>query len=113
MNVAANNKTLCFRATYSKTDAVDTQQTRQIPDTRQIMPNDRMINADRLRGKVSENNKWSSQQPENLYNVLIKYQHLTEQPENARRFNTISRQKAAHTIVPILDTRQHTQQYQF
>ena len=33
MNVAANNKTLCFTATYSKTDAVDTQQTRQILDT--------------------------------------------------------------------------------
>ena len=33
MNVAANNKTLCFTATYSKTDAVDTQQTRQRLDT--------------------------------------------------------------------------------
>ena len=32
MNVAANNKTLCFTATYSKTDAVDTQQTRQRRD---------------------------------------------------------------------------------
>ena len=48
--------------------------------TQQIMTDDRMITADRLRGKVSENNNWSSQQPEDLYNGLIKYQqHLTEQ----------------------------------
>ena len=33
MNVAANNKSLCFTETCSKTDAVDTQQTRQRPDT--------------------------------------------------------------------------------
>ena len=99
-----------FLATYSKTDAVDTQQARQILDTRQIMTDDRMITADRLRGKVSENNNWPTQQPADLYNVVIKYQqHLTERPENAPSLNTISRQKAAHTIVPIQDTRQHTQ----
>ena len=33
MNVAANNKTLCFTATDSKTDTVDTQQTGQRLDT--------------------------------------------------------------------------------
>ena len=48
--------------------------------TQQIMTADRMITADRLRGKVSENNNWSPQQPEDLNNVLIKYQHLTERP---------------------------------
>ena len=46
--------------------------------TQQIMNDDRMITADRLRGKVSENNNWPTQQPEDLYNVLIKnQQHLT------------------------------------
>ena len=74
------------------------------------MTDDRMITADRLRGKVSENNNWSPQQPEDLYNVLIKYQqHLTERPENAPSLNTISRQKTEHTTVSIQDTRQHTQ----
>ena len=87
MNVAANNKTLCFTATYSKTDAVDTQQTLQRLDTRQVMTDDRMITADRFRCKVSENNNWSPQQPEDLYNVLIKYQqHPTERPGKCTKF---------------------------
>jgi hypothetical protein len=43
------------------------------------MTDDRMKTADKLRGKVSENNNLSPQQPEDLYNVLIKYQqHLTK-----------------------------------
>ena len=72
--------------------------------TQQIMTDDRMITADRLRCKVSENNNWSPQQPEDLNKVLIKYQqHLTERPENAPSLNTNSRQKVAHKIVPIID----------
>jgi hypothetical protein len=54
MNVAGNKRTLCFTLTCSKTDAVDTQQTQQGLDTRQIMTDDRMITAEQLCGKVSE-----------------------------------------------------------
>jgi len=83
MNVA-NKRTLRFTTTSSKTDSVDTQQ-RQ--DTRQIMTDRRMITAEQLRGKVSENNNLSPQQQEDLYNVLIKYQqHLTKRPGKCTKF---------------------------
>jgi len=74
MNVAANNRTLYFTTTSSKTDAVDTQHTKQGLDTRQMMTDDGMITAEQLLGKVSENNNLSLQQQEDLYDVLIKYQ---------------------------------------
>ena len=87
MNVAANRRTLCFTTTISKTDAVDTQQTQQGLDTRQIMTDDTMITAEQLRGKVSENNNLSPQQQEELYNILIKYQqHLTKRPGKCTKF---------------------------
>ena len=121
MNVAANNKTLCFTATYSKTDAVDTQQTRQRMETRQIMTDDRMITTGRMWGKVSENKNWSPQQPEDLYNVLIKYQHhQKERPGKCTKFEyefktegskhncANSKEKVAHTILSILERRLHT-----
>ena len=73
MNVAANNRTLCF-ATSSKTDALDTQHTQQGVGTRQMMTDDRMITAEQLRGKVSEDDNLSPQQQDDLYNALIEYQ---------------------------------------
>ncbi len=82
------------------------------------MTDDRMITADRLRGKVSDNNNWSPQQSKDLYNVLIKYQqHPTQRPgkcinfenefktEGGTKSSANSRQKVAHTIVPIQDRR--------
>jgi hypothetical protein len=66
MNVAANKRTLCFTSTCLKTDAVDTQHTQQGLDTRQIMIDDRMITAEQLPGKVSENNNLSPQQQEDF-----------------------------------------------
>ena len=69
INVAAK-KRLCFTSTCSKTDAVDTQYTQQGMDTRQMMTDDKLITAEQLRGKVSENNNLSPQQQEDLYNVL-------------------------------------------
>jgi len=87
MNVAANNRTLCFATTSSKTDAVDTQNTQEGVDTRQMMNGDKMITAEQLRGKVSEKNNLSTQQQEDLYNVLIKYQqHLTKGPGKRTKF---------------------------
>jgi len=75
---AANRRTLCFTTTCSKTNAVDTHHKQQGLDTRQITTDDRMITAEQLRGKVSENNL-SPQQQEDLYNVLTRYQqHLTK-----------------------------------
>ena len=56
-------------------------------DTRQIITDDRMITAEQLRGKVSENNNLSPQQQEDLYKVLIKYQqHLTKRPGKCTKF---------------------------
>ena len=48
MNVAANNRTLCSTTNSSKTDAVDTQHTKQGLDTRHIMTDDRMITAEQI-----------------------------------------------------------------
>jgi hypothetical protein len=85
--VAANKRAFCFTTTSSRTDAVDIQHTQQGRDTRQIMTDVRMITAEQLRGKVSENNKLSPQQQEELYNVLIKYQqHLTKRPGKCTKF---------------------------
>jgi len=51
------------------------------------MTDDRMITAEQLRGKVSENNNLSPQQQEDLYNVLIKYQqHLKKRPRKCTKF---------------------------
>jgi uncharacterized protein YjbJ (UPF0337 family) len=58
---AANKRFLCFTATRSETNTVDTQQglnTGQMTDDR--------ITAEQLRGKVKENNL-SPQQKEDLY----------------------------------------------
>jgi len=90
MNVAANNRTLCFTATSSKIDAVDTQHTKQGLDTRQIMTDDRMVTAEQFCGKVSENtsNNLSPHQQEDLHNLLIKYQqHLTKRPGKCTKFD--------------------------
>jgi len=86
MNDATNKRTLCFTTTCSKTNAVDTQRKQQGLDTRQITTEDRMITAEQLRGKVSENNL-SPQQQEDLYNVLIRYQQqLTKRPGKCTKF---------------------------
>jgi len=53
------------------------------------MTDDRMINAEQLRGKVSENtsNNLSPQQQEDLCNLLIKcQQHLTKKPGKCAKF---------------------------
>ena len=87
MNVAANNRTLCFTTTSSKTAAVDTEHIQQGRDTRQLATDDRMITTEQLRGKVCENNNLSPQQQEDLYNVLVKYQrHLTKRPGKCTKF---------------------------
>ena len=70
---AANKRTLCFTTICSKTNAVDTQHKQQGLDKRQVTTDDRMITAEKLRGKASENNNLSPQQQKNLYNVLIRY----------------------------------------
>jgi hypothetical protein len=82
---AANEKSLCFTATRSETNAVDTQHAQQGLNTGHITDN-RMITAEQLRDKVRENNNLSPQQ-EDLYNILIKYrQHLTKRPGRCTKF---------------------------
>jgi len=80
-----NERSSYFTMTRSETDAVDTQHTQQGQDSGH-MTDDRMITAEQLRGKVSENNNLSPQQGEDLYNVLIKYQHLTKRPSRCTKF---------------------------
>jgi hypothetical protein len=80
---AANERSLCFTATCSETNAVDTQQGLNTGHT----TDNRMITEEQLRGKVNENNNFSPQQQDDLYNVLIKYQqHLTKRPERCTKF---------------------------
>jgi uncharacterized protein YfeS len=75
MNVATSKKALCV-TTYSKTNAVNTQQRL---DTRHIVHDDRDISIEQLRRKVSESKNLSHQQQHDLYEVLLKYQaHLTK-----------------------------------
>ena len=101
---AANRRTLCFTTTCSKTNAVKTHHKQQGLDPRQITTDDRMITADQLRGKVSENNTLSPQQQEDLYNVLTRYQqHLTKRPGKCTKLNTNSRWRGACLLVPIQD----------
>jgi lysyl-tRNA synthetase class II len=50
------------------------------------MTDERMTTAEQLRGKISENDNLSPQQQEDLYTVLIKYQHLTRQFEKCSKF---------------------------
>jgi hypothetical protein len=52
--------------------AVDRQQREERLDRRKIMTDVRKITVDRLWGKLSGNNNWSAQQPEDFYIVLIK-----------------------------------------
>jgi hypothetical protein len=58
VNVAASTRTLCFTTTSSNTDVDDTRHAQQGMDTGQIMT-EKMITAEQLRGKVSENNNLS------------------------------------------------------
>jgi hypothetical protein len=50
------------------------------------MTDDRVITTEQLRGKVRENNNLSQQQ-DDLYNILIKYQHLTNRPGKMHKFS--------------------------
>jgi hypothetical protein len=85
-NIAASKRALCF-TTYSKTNAVNTQNTRQRLDTKHIVNDDRDITVEQLRRKVGESNNLSHQQQNELYEVLMKYQaHLTKRPGRCTDF---------------------------
>jgi hypothetical protein len=98
---AANERSLYFSMTRSETDAFDTQHTQQGLNTGH-MSHDRMITAEKLRGKISENNNLSPQQ-EDLYNVLIKYQQHLNDPADALNSNMNLKEKEACQLVPIQD----------
>jgi hypothetical protein len=87
MTNAVNRKTLCLTTTSSKTNAIGEHQRQHRRDTRQIKTDDRMMTAEQLRGKVGENNNLSTQQREELYIVLAKYQrHVMKRPGKCHQF---------------------------
>jgi hypothetical protein len=51
------------------------------------MTDDKMITAEQLCGKVSENNNLLPQQQRDLYNVLNKYQQHLSDPKDALHLN--------------------------
>ena len=65
MNVPANKELYVLQRPTVKL-MLSTHNRHDRYRTQQIMTADRMITADRLRGKLSENNNWSPQQPEYL-----------------------------------------------
>jgi hypothetical protein len=70
MRVAANERSLYFTTTSSKTGALGTQHTQQGLDKRQIMTDDRTITVEQLCSKLLKKKNLSTQQQEDLYNIL-------------------------------------------
>ena len=67
---------LCLATTCPKTDDVTSPQ---VSGTNKLGTDDRTISEEQLRAKVCEDNRLSTEQQEDLYNVLAKYrQHLTK-----------------------------------
>jgi hypothetical protein len=84
-DTATNKTILCLAANYSKTGTANALQN---PETTFIAQDDRMITTDQLRAKVSENNKLSPSQQEELFKVLSKYQRsLTKRPGRCTEFD--------------------------
>jgi hypothetical protein len=81
---SADDARLCLTASYFRPDNVDTSQK---SEANANSLDDRMITADQLCAKISENNILSPQQQNELYGVLIKYQqHLTKRPGRCNVF---------------------------
>jgi hypothetical protein len=81
---SADDARLCLTASYFRPDNVDTSQK---SEANANSLDDRMIRADQLRAKVGENNILSPQQQNELYGILIKYQHhLTKRPGRCNVF---------------------------
>jgi hypothetical protein len=77
-NEGAESTSLCLATTCPKTDDVTSSQESGI---NKIRTDDRMISAEQLRAKVCEGNRLSTEQQDDLYKVLAKYQqHLTKRP---------------------------------
>jgi hypothetical protein len=75
---------LCLAMTHLQTGDVTSSQELGI---NKIRTDDRIISAEQLRTKVCEGNRLSTEQQEDLYKVLAKYQqHLTKQPGKCTQF---------------------------
>ena len=74
----------CLAMTCPKTDDVTSPQE---SGTNKLGTDDRTISEEQLCTKVCEDNRLSTEQQEDLYNVLAKYrQHLTKRPGKCTQF---------------------------
>jgi hypothetical protein len=82
----ASRGELGLTTTYSEANVIGDHVNQKGLNTRQEMTDNRIITAEQLRGKLSENNL-STHQREKLYYVLAKYQqHLTKRPGRCNKF---------------------------
>jgi len=83
-NDVADCTLLCLATTSPKTDGVTSPQE---SETNKLGTDDRTISEEQLCTEVCEDNRLSTEQQEDLYNVLAKYQqNLTKQPGKCTQF---------------------------
>jgi hypothetical protein len=83
-NEVADRSSLCLTTACPKTDDFTSPQD---SETNKLGTDDRMISEEQLHAKVCKDNRLSTEQQEDLYNVLAKYrQHLTKQPGKCTQF---------------------------
>jgi hypothetical protein len=80
----ADRTSLCLATTYPKTEDVTSPLE---AGTNKPGTDDRMISEEQLRTQVCRDNRLSTEQQEDLYNVLTKYRkHLTKRPGKCAQF---------------------------
>jgi hypothetical protein len=83
-NEVADRTSLCLATTCPKTDDLTSPQE---SGTNKLGTDDRTISEEQLRAKVCEDNRLSTEQQEDLHNVLAKYrQNLTKRPGKCTQF---------------------------
>jgi hypothetical protein len=83
-NEVADRTSLCLATTCPNTDDVTSPQE---SGTNKLRTNYRTISEEEIRAKACEDNRLSTEQQEDLYNVLAKYrQHLTKRPGKCSQF---------------------------
>jgi hypothetical protein len=83
-NKFAGSTSLCLATTCPKTDDVTSPQE---SGTNKLGTDDRTISEEQLRIQVCKDSRLSTEQQEDLYNVLAKYrQHLTKRPGKCTQF---------------------------
>jgi len=83
-NEVPDRTSLCLATTCHKTDDVSSSQE---SGTIKLGTDNRTISEEQIHAKVCEDNRFSTEQQEDFYNVLAKYrQHLTKRPGKCTQF---------------------------